>query len=120
MAKRKSAGVSKRNKEVKPEETSEEENASLEAVADESDGGAGMSFASSASEPKVSEPQAVTSLWPSKLIVKGAPSGNKYVWPDAGAVVVVAPIDLPFLAEKNREISACCGSSGQRRYFEFS
>jgi len=61
----------------------------------------------------------VMSLWPSRLILRGAPSGSEYVWDAAGESQAVLEEDLPYLAEQNRKITGCCGSSGgKRRYFD--
>lgn len=61
----------------------------------------------------------VRSLWPARLILRGAPSGSEYVWAAAGEAQAVLEEDLPYLAEQNRKITGCCGSSGgERRYFD--
>lgn len=63
---------------------------------------------------------AVTSLWPARLIIKRTPSGAVYEWPNAGATIMVAAEDVPFLRAKNdRGLRPCCGQSSVRTYFEF-
>lgn len=77
--------------------------------------------------PVVSVSQAgridVRSLWPARLVAKGdvTPSGETYVWPNAGALVAVNPVDVEFLMAKNRagKDNACCGG-GPRNYFELA
>ncbi|KKN62746.1 hypothetical protein LCGC14_0508650 [marine sediment metagenome] len=61
----------------------------------------------------------VTSLLPGKMIIRGAPSGEEYVFDKAGAAVSVRSQDIEFLREKNRKLAACCGSgSVERKYFD--
>lgn len=118
-----SGGLDPELSEVKPEYQKEEGADSAESKAEKDDAGSAdqqSKSAASGAGKKSSAPVMVTSMWPGKLIVYGKPSGNRYVWEDAGATVAVDPDDLPFLAEKNRKIRACCGSSGERRYFDLS
>jgi len=62
----------------------------------------------------------VRSLWPSRLRVT-APSGLSYEWSGGGDQVNVLATDIEFVMGKNRnEGRACCGSSGERIYFELA
>jgi hypothetical protein len=131
MAKKKSSGGLAPEKlgdaEVKPEGKEEEGVSSGDFVAEGGDGteGAALTFADrfvTSPEPESEELDGevvmVTCLRPSRLIVKNAPSGTLYVWPEAGSTIAVKIEDIPFLAEKNHKAHACCGSSGERRYFD--
>lgn len=61
----------------------------------------------------------IVSLWPARLIIKGAPSGATYEWPRAGAVLPVRAEDEPFLMSKNHHGEPrCCGGSPGRIYFQ--
>lgn len=62
----------------------------------------------------------VQSIYPSKIIVRGAPSGEEYIWERAGSRVRVRPEDVAKVLEKNivRGESACCGGSSSRTYLE--
>lgn len=76
-----------------------------------------------ASMPSASERVLVRSLWPARLVVKAdvTPSGETYVWPKAGAEILVNETDVSFLLSRNkpgREGSGCCGGDGRRTYFE--
>lgn len=65
----------------------------------------------------------VQSLWAGRLIVneETTPSGNRYVWENPGAVVMVDPDDVEFLLGKNKPAGdpgeACCGGENTRIYF---
>lgn len=62
----------------------------------------------------------VTSLWPARLIITRTPSGTRYEWPQAGAILLVKAEDIPYLLTKNdRSPRPCCGQSGGRNYFQF-
>ena len=62
----------------------------------------------------------VRSLWPSRLRIT-APSGLSYEWSGGGDQVNVLATDIEFVMGKNRnEGRACCGSSGERIYFELA
>lgn len=120
---RKRSGVSKPDEadEVKPE-IAEEESVSVAAEALEPEVSAGFpgdDESMSTLQVTAQSAQVVRSLWPGRLVVRGTPSGREYLWPEAGSAVVVEAEDLEFLAEKNRKLRACCGSSGERRYFAF-
>jgi hypothetical protein len=61
----------------------------------------------------------IVSLWPSRLIVNGAPSGAVYEWPKAGAILPVQAGDEAFLMSKNHHGEPrCCGGSTGRIYFQ--
>lgn len=61
----------------------------------------------------------VTSLWLGVLKILDAPSGEEYVFSEAGAVVSVRSQDIEFLREKNKKLAACCGSASvERKYFD--
>ena len=63
---------------------------------------------------------AIRSLWPSRLSVT-APSGLTYEWSWGGDQVNVLATDVEFVMEKNRTTGrACCGSAGERIYFEMA
>lgn len=63
---------------------------------------------------------AVRSLWPAHIKLT-APSGLEYEWKSAGAQVNVLATDIEFVMGRNRnEGRACCGSSGERIYFELA
>jgi len=64
---------------------------------------------------------AIVSCWPGRLILRGCPSGNEYVWEKAGDVLQVVSEDVPFAMSKNdSEARGCCGSQGGRIYFDFA
>lgn len=129
MAKRKSSGglaPETGSAEVKPEGKEEEgvSSGGFAAEAGEGTVAAALTFADrfvTSPEPESEELDGevmVTCLRPSRVIVKNAPSGTLYVWPKAGSTIAVKVEDIPFLAEKNHKARACCGSSGERRYFD--
>jgi len=61
---------------------------------------------------------AIRSLWPARTRVK-TPSGSIYEWLRSGLQVNVRREDLEFVMSLNRNVGrACCGSSGERLYFE--
>lgn len=63
---------------------------------------------------------AIRSLWPSRLSVT-APSGLTYEWSWGGDQVNVLATDVEFVMGKNRTTGrACCGSAGERIYFEMA
>jgi hypothetical protein len=60
----------------------------------------------------------IRSLWPQPIGMT-APSGATYHWESSGAQVNVLAEDVQFVMGKNRKTGrACCGSSGERIYFE--
>ena len=62
----------------------------------------------------------IRSLWPARLKIQG-PSGTVYEFPHSGAQVNVMREDAEFVMSKNRNVGrACCGSSGERLYFEIA
>ena len=62
----------------------------------------------------------IRSLWPSRIVVT-APSGTRYEWERGGSQVNVEAADVEFVMSKNRNAGrACCGSSGERIYFEIT
>jgi len=62
----------------------------------------------------------IRSLWPSRIKLT-APSGLTYEWSGGGAQVNVLVTDIEFVMGKNRNAGrACCGSSGERIYFELA
>lgn len=66
-----------------------------------------------------SGPLPIQSLWPAHLRVTGNVTGRIYDWPSAGAVTAVERDDVPGVLGKNQSGQrACCGGSGERRYFE--
>lgn len=70
--------------------------------------------------PPIGGETAIRSLWPGSLKVT-APSGAVYQWVKAGTQVNVAMEDVEFVMGKNRTTGrACCGSSGERIYFELT
>ena len=62
----------------------------------------------------------VRSLWPARLIVRGAPSDEVYEWPNAGALVSVNSVDVGFLLSKNKAAEVGCCGGGPRNYFELA
>lgn len=80
---------------------------------------AGLGFASFESSSRVD----VVSRWPARLVVRAGqtPSGERYVWDKAGAVVNVNTLDVDFLMSKNAYDAqdSCCGG-GPRIYFELA
>lgn len=63
---------------------------------------------------------AIRSLWPARTRVK-APSGSNYEWLRSGLQVNVRREDVEFVMGLNRNVGrACCGSSGERLYFEIA
>lgn len=61
---------------------------------------------------------AIRSLWPARMRISG-PSGMVYEFNGAGAQVNVKREDAEFVMSKNRNVGrACCGSSGERLYYE--
>lgn len=104
--KRKPSGVSKKS-EVKPVDEAKAEPAEVAPLAS-------MSVAGDRIK--------VQSLWPARVVIRGAPSGEEYVWAKAGAVEAVNPADVGFLMSKNRgkvpsDGRGCCGGDGTRIYF---
>ncbi len=104
--KKKSSGVSAKKREVKPVDEAKEEPAEVAPLAS-------MSVAGDRIK--------VQSLWPARLVVRGTPSGEEYVWPKAGAIETVNPADVDFLMSKNRgkvpsDGRGCCGGDGIRIY----
>lgn len=62
----------------------------------------------------------IRSLWPARMKLQG-PSGTVYEWERGGAQVNVEREDAEFVMGRNRNAGrACCGSSGQRLYFEIA
>ena len=62
----------------------------------------------------------IRSLWPARTRVK-APSGSIYEWLRSGLQVNVRREDVEFVMGLNRNVGrACCGSSGERLYFEIA
>lgn len=105
--KRKPSGVSAKKSEVKPVDEAKAEPAEVAPLAS-------MSVAGDRIK--------VQSLWPARLIIRGAPSGEEYVWANAGAIEAVNPADVGFLMSKNRgkvpsDGRGCCGGDGTRIYF---
>lgn len=104
--KRKPSGVSAKKREVKPVDEAKAEPSEVAPLAS-------MSVAGDRIK--------VQSLWPARLIIRGAPSGEKYVWANAGAIEAVNPADVGFLMSKNRgkvpsDGRGCCGGDGTRIY----
>lgn len=104
--KRKTSGVSAKKSEVKPVDEAKAEPAEVAPLAS-------MSMAGDRTK--------VQSLWPARLIIRGAPSGEEYVWANAGAIEAVNPADVGFLMSKNRgkvpsDGRGCCGGDGTRIY----
>jgi len=63
---------------------------------------------------------AIRSLWPARTRVK-TPSGSIYEWLRSGLQVNVRREDVEFVMGLNRNVGrACCGSSGERLYFEIA
>jgi hypothetical protein len=66
-----------------------------------------------------STPLGIRSLWPGHLRVTGEVTGRIYDWPSAGSITAVERDDVPgVLARNHSGRRACCGGSGERRYFE--
>jgi hypothetical protein len=62
----------------------------------------------------------IRSLFPAHLRLT-APSGAVYEWVRSGVQVNVAAEDVEFVMGRNRNVGrACCGSSGERLYFELA
>lgn len=104
--KRKPSGVSAKKREVKPVDEAKAEPAEVAPLAS-------MSVAGDRIK--------VQSLWPARLVIRGAPSGEEYVWANAGAIEAVNPADVGFLMSKNRgkipsDGRGCCGGDGTRIY----
>lgn len=104
--KRKPSGVSAKKSEVKPVDEAKAEPSEVAPLAS-------MSVAGDRIK--------VQSLWPARLVVRGAPSGEEYVWANAGAIEAVNPADVGFLMSKNRgkvpsDGRGCCGGDGTRIY----
>ena len=104
--KRKPSGVSAKKSEVKPVDEAKAEPAEVAPLAS-------MSVAGDRIK--------VQSLWPARLVIRGAPSGEEYVWANAGAIEAVNPADVGFLMSKNRgkvpsDGRGCCGGDGTRIY----
>ncbi len=105
--KRKPSGVSAKKSEVKPVDEAKAEPAEVAPLAS-------MSVAGDRIK--------VQSLWPARVVIRGAPSGEEYVWAKAGAIEAVNPADVGFLMSKNRgkvpsDGRGCCGGDGTRIYF---
>ncbi len=103
---KKPSGVSAKKSEVKPVDEAKAEPAEVAPLAS-------MSVAGDRIK--------VQSLWPARLIIRGAPSGEEYVWANAGAIEAVNPADVGFLMSKNRgkvpsDGRGCCGGDGTRIY----
>lgn len=63
---------------------------------------------------------AIRSLWPARTRVK-VPGGSIYEWLRSGLQVNVRREDVEFVMGLNRNVGrACCGSSGERLYFEIA
>lgn len=106
--KKKSTGVSAKKSEVKPVD---------EAVAESA-----VVAPPSASMSLAGDRISIQSLWPARLIVRDTPSGEEYVWANAGAIETVNLADVEFLLSKNRgdvpsDKKGCCGGDGTRIYF---
>lgn len=106
--KKKSTGVSAKKSEVKPVD---------EAVAESA-----VVAPPSASMSLAGDRISIQSLWPARLIVRDTPSGEEYVWANAGAIETVNLADVEFLLSKNRgdvpsDRRGCCGGDGTRIYF---
>jgi len=104
--KRKPSGVSAKKSEVKPVDEAKAEPSEVAPLAS-------MSVAGDRIK--------VQSLWPARLVVRGTPSGEEYVWANAGAIEAVNPADVGFLMSKNRgkvpsDGRGCCGGDGTRIY----
>lgn len=104
--KRKTSGVSAKKREVKPVDEAKAEPAEVAPLASMSVAGDRIKL---------------QSLWPARLVVRGAPSGEEYVWANAGAIEAVNPADVGFLMSKNRgkvpsDGRGCCGGDGTRIY----
>lgn len=105
---KKSSGVSAKKSEVKPVDEAMVEPAEVAPLASMSVTGDRIK---------------VQSLWPARLIVRGTPSGEVYVWANSGAVETVNPVDVDFLLSKNRgkvpsDGRGCCGGDGTRIYLQ--
>lgn len=60
----------------------------------------------------------IRSLWPSKMIIKGAPSGATYKFDQAGDVVQVAEEDVSYFLSINRNTTRGCCGAGEKVKFE--
>jgi hypothetical protein len=61
----------------------------------------------------------VVNATPARLIVRGTPTGEQYVFPP-GATLQVRVEDLPHLRNWNRSGKrGCCGGGAERTYFQF-
>lgn len=105
---KKSSGVSAKKHEVKPVDEAKAEPAVV---------------APPASMLMAGDRIRMQSLWPARLVVRGTPSGETYVWANSGAIEAVNPADVGFLMSKNRGESpsdgrGCCGGDGTRIYFQ--
>ena len=103
---KKSTGVSAKKRGVKPVDEAKAEPAEVAPLAS-------MSVAGDRIK--------VQSLWPARLVVRGTPSGEEYVWANAGAIEAVNPADVGFLMSRNRgdvpsDGRGCCGGEGTRIY----
>lgn len=116
--------VSKRKaEEVKPLKTSDED-----APSPESTETLGLGSIPSTSEevPEIQlgesiERVNVRSLWPSRMIIKNAPSGEIYDFLEAGKTLSVRSKDVQHLLNANRSgTRGCCGSSDEKRKFELA
>ena len=108
--KKKSSGVSAKKSEVKPVDEAKAEPAVVTPPASMSVTGDRIS---------------VQSLWPARLVIRGTPSGEEYVWAKSGALEAVNPVDVDFLMSKNRgkvpsDGRGCCGGDGTRTYFQLA
>lgn len=106
--KKKSSGVSAKKREVKPVDEAKAEPAVVTPPASMLMAGDRIS---------------VQSLWPARLVIRGTPSGEEYVWAKAGALEAVNPVDVDFLLSKNQgkvpsDGRGCCGGDGVRIYFQ--
>ena len=103
---RKPSGVSAKKREVKPVDEAKAEPSEVAPLASMSVAGDRIKM---------------QSLWPARLVIRGAPSGEDYVWANAGAIEAVNPADVGFLMSKNRgkipsDGRGCCGGDGTRIY----
>ena len=108
--KKKSSGVSAKKSEVKPVDEAKAEPAVV---------------APPASMLMAGDRIRVQSLWPARLIIRGTPSGEAYVWAKAGAIETVNPVDVDFLMSRNRgkvpsDGRGCCGGDGDRIYLQLA
>ena len=103
---RKPSGVSAKKREVNPVDEAKAEPSEVAPLASMSVAGDRIKM---------------QSLWPARLVIRGAPSGEDYVWANAGAIEAVNPADVGFLMSKNRgkipsDGRGCCGGDGTRIY----